>query len=205
MSGLDERLHTAEAPAAPRPRGRPPGSGSSRAAHVDERQTGEREFADRETTEDRGISEDERFELFRDSQFQSILPDLPKKPGYHVCWLTTSNPRDTIQRRLQMGYRLITIAEVPGWEEGVGLKSATHAGIIGVNEMVAAEIPERLYLRFMTEVHHTRPLSEEEKIRAMTHSLQEQAERIGARLQAAPGQEDVVQGAQLAANAFAED
>lgn len=187
----------------PRPRGRPPGT-SNRAQARDERIAAEREHGDRETTEDREIDEDERFELFRDAQFQSVLPDLPKKPGYHVCWLTTSNPRDTIQRRIQMGYRLIRVEEVPGWD-GVGLKTGDYAGVIGINEMVAAEIPERLYLRFMTEVHHTRPLSEEEKIRAMTQGMQERAAAMGARLQEAPGQEEVVQRAQLAPDAFAED
>lgn len=201
MSGSDERLGAVQE--APR-RGRPPGTGTPRRQVADERLEAEREFGDREMTEDREVDEDERFELFRDAQMQSILPDLPKKPGFHVCWLTQSNPRDTIQRRIQLGYRLIRVTEYPGWE-GVGLKTGDYAGFIGVNEMVAAEIPERLYQRYMEEVHHTRPLSEEEKIRAMTENLRESAERMGARLQEAPGQENVVQRAQLGPDAFAED
>lgn len=197
MSGIDGRLG-AEDTEAPRPRGRPPASSRRQ---PDERIAAEREYEDRDHTEDREMSEDERFEMFMASQYQSVLPDLPRKPGYHTCWLTTSNPRDTIQARIRMGYRLIRVEDCPGWE-GVGLKTGDYSGIIGVNEMVAAEIPERLYQRMMAQVHHVMPLSEEEKIRDMTDRLAENAERVGGKLQEGDGQANVVQRARLAPDSF---
>lgn len=201
MSQQEERLGEEEAAVA-RPRGRPPGS-TSRRAMQDERVAAEREYGEREVTEDRELDEDERFESFLASQEQSVLPDLPKKPGYHVCWLTTSNARDTIQARIRMGYRLIRVEDCPGWE-GVGLKTGDYSGFIGVNEMVAAEIPERLYQRMMAEVHHRLPLSEEEKLRALTDRLKEDAASLGARIQEGDGMAEVVQRASLTSDSFAE-
>ena len=52
-----------------------------------------RAMTDRAVTQNREVTEDERVEMFRQSFFQSSLPDLPKLPGWHCCWLTTTNPR----------------------------------------------------------------------------------------------------------------
>lgn len=71
---------------------------------------------DRQVTEDRGISDDDRLEMFRAQLFNDALPDLPEIPGYHVCWLTTTNPRDPIHRRIQLGYEPVKAEEVPGME-----------------------------------------------------------------------------------------
>jgi hypothetical protein len=144
----------------------------------DERIEDERGFEDRGVTEDREMSEDERLEMFRDSLQQSVLPDLPYMYGYHVCWLTTSNPRDSIQWRIRIGYELIRIEDLPGWE-GVSLKTGDYSGVVGINEMVAARIPISLYNKYMREVHHNMPLSEEEKIRAKTTALKQQLEEVG--------------------------
>lgn len=75
-----------------------------------------RAMADRAVTEDREISDNERVEMFRQQFFQSALPDLPKLNGWHTCWLTTTNPRDSIQTRLRLGYQPIKPEDVPGWE-----------------------------------------------------------------------------------------
>ena len=68
----------------------------------------------REVTENRAVSEDDRLEMFRNQLFNDALPDLPEIPGYHQCWLTTTNPRDPIHRRMQLGYEPIKPEEVPG-------------------------------------------------------------------------------------------
>lgn len=200
MSGSDDRLG-AEDHGAPKPRGRPPGASTRR--QPDERIAAERDYEERDNTEDREMSEDERFEMFMASQDQSVLPDLPRKPGYHVCWLTTSNPRDTIQSRLRQGYRLIRAEDCPGFE-GVGLSTGDYAGVIAVNEMLAAEIPERLFQRMMAYNHHQKPLSEEEKIRAATDGIKQNAESMGAKLQEGEGMADIVQRAPLSAESFVE-
>ena len=45
-----------------------------------------RAVEDRTKTENRALSDDERVEMFRQQFFQSSLPDLPKIPGWHMCW-----------------------------------------------------------------------------------------------------------------------
>jgi hypothetical protein len=125
--------------------------------------------ADRRTLGDR-----ERLDEFRKSLYQSILPDLPKIKGYHVIWLTTTNPSDSIPARMRLGYEPIKPSEVPGFE-ALSLKTGEYAGLIGVNEMVAFKLPLRLYQMYMTEAHHTQPMLEEQKLTDAVDAVQEQA------------------------------
>ena len=97
----------------------------------------------REVTENRDVSEDDRLEMFRNQLFNDALPDLPEIPGYHLCWLTTTNPRDPIHRRMQLGYEPVKPEEVPGMEYA-SMKTGEWVGFIGVNEMLAFKLPERL-------------------------------------------------------------
>lgn len=140
-----------------------------------------RAMEDRAVTESRVLSDDERVEMFRSSFIQAALPDLPPIPGYHVCWLTTTNPRDSIHARLRLGYTLIKASDIPGYDL-MSLKTGEYAGCIGVNEMIAAKLPETLYQRFMQAVHYDAPLGEDGKITAATEALKEQAARHGAKL-----------------------
>jgi hypothetical protein len=121
-----------------------------------------REMEDRQVTENREVTEDDRLEMFRAQLFNDALPDLPDMPGYHVCWLTTTNPRDPIHRRIQLGYEPIK-RDVPGMEFA-SVKTGEWSGLIGVNEMLAFKLPETLYQRFMQEAHHDAPLREENKL-----------------------------------------
>ena len=75
-----------------------------------------REMEDRQVLENREVTDDDRLEMFRAQLFNDALPDLPNIPGYHMCWLTTTNPRDPIHRRIQLGYEPIKASEVPGME-----------------------------------------------------------------------------------------
>jgi len=131
----------------------------------------DRRMDDREITENRVLTDDERLDEFRQTMFQSALPDLPKIPGYHVCWLTTENPRDSIQGRIRLGYEPIKESDIPSWSH-TSLKTGEWAGCIGVNEMVAFKLPLRLYESYMKEAHHTQPLFEESKL----NDAREQAE-----------------------------
>ncbi len=114
-----------------------------------------REITDRPVIENRAISETERVEMFRQQFFQSALPDLPKLPGWHTCWLTTTNPRDSIQARLRLGYEPIKPEEVPGWEYA-SIKQGEWQGFIGVNEMLAFKLPLSLYQAYMNGTASTR-------------------------------------------------
>lgn len=139
--------------------------------HQYTRDDSDRILGDRENQE-RDITDEERLEMFRLAMFQNQLPALPHMPGWHPCWLTTANPRDSIQGRLRLGYQLIRPEEVPGWEHNV-LTSGQYTGCIGINEMVAAKLPMRLYEMYMTEAHHNQPLAEEGRLRSTLDAVRE--------------------------------
>lgn len=124
----------------------------------------DRAFKTRSVKKNRKLSDSKRLDMFRKQFFQSSLPDLPKIPGFHVCWLTTTNPRDTIHGRMRLGYTPIKASEVPGYEQ-LKITSGEHAGHIGVNEMIAFKLPLRLFEAYMKENHHTQPANEELTLR----------------------------------------
>ncbi len=136
-----------------------------------------RESEDRKISEDRVMSDNERLDEFRQTFFQSALPDLPPIPGYHVCWLTTENPRDSIPGRIRLGYEPIKVDDMPGWEFA-SMKTGEYAGCIGVNEMVAFKLPLNLYEAYMKEAHHTQPAMEEEALSEATRNAEAAATQI---------------------------
>lgn len=149
-----------------------------------------REIDDRRVTENRVVSDDERLEMFRMQMHNDALPDLPNIPGFHVCWLTTTNPRDPIHRRMQLGYEPVKPDEVPGLEFATQ-KTGEWVGFIAVNEMLAFKLPESLYQAFMKEAHYDAPLREENKLAETAEIMREQAERSGSRLIEGDGMEDM--------------
>lgn len=137
-----------------------------------------REMTDRPVTENREISDQDRLDMFRMSLHQSALPDLPEIPGYHVCWLTTQNPRDSIHYRRSLGYVPVEQHDVPGWDHQ-SIKTGEYSGLIGVNEMVAFKLPMRLYEAYMKESHHERPRQEEMKLADTADFIRQQAQQKG--------------------------
>jgi len=131
----------------------------------------DRHSQDRDVTQNRELSDDERVAEFRQQFFQSALPDLPKIPGYHVCWLTTENPRDPIHSRIRLGYEPIKDSDIPGWEHSA-IKTGEWEGCIGVNEMLAFKLPLVLYEEYMHINHHEAPLSEEEKLSSSIRAME---------------------------------
>jgi hypothetical protein len=156
----------------------------------DTRKAEPRRTEDRPVTENREVSEADRLAMFRNQLFNNALPDLPPIPGYHLCWLTTTNSRDPIHKRMQLGYEPLRADEVPGMEFSA-LKTGEYAGMIGVNEMVAFKLPQSLYLAFMDEVHHRGPLEEEEKLNALVDRMRSEAEAAGAALIEGDGMADL--------------
>jgi hypothetical protein len=144
----------------------------------------------REVTENREVSENDRLEMFRNQLFNDALPDLPNISGYHVCWLTTTNPRDPIHRRMQLGYEPVKPEEVPGMEYA-SVKTGEWAGFIGVNEMLAFKLPESLYQAFMREAHYDAPMREEAKLAEVAEIMRQQAERAGAAIIEEDGMQDL--------------
>jgi len=140
----------------------------------------DRRSDNRTTTQDRKLIENTRLTEYRKQFYQSVLPDLPKIPGWHHCWLTTNNPADSIQRRLTLGYELLKASEMPGWKYTT-LKTGDYAGCVGVNEMVAAKLPLELFEAYMLESHHIQPQNEEEKLRAMVDQMKELMAQVATR------------------------
>lgn len=136
---------------------------------------------DRAATESRELSDDARVEMFRQQFIQAALPDLPKIPGYHTCWLTTTNPRDSIHARMRLGYEPIKPEDVPGWEYA-SIKTGEWQGFVGVNEMLAFKLPTSLYKKYMQAVHYDAPNEEEERLTGANEAMREQAERAGSRM-----------------------
>lgn len=163
MSDIDERLKRGQ------DAGREPRSST------DNRQvSATREASERTVTEDRNFSEADRLEMFRNNLFNDALPDLPPIPGYHVCWLTTTNSRDPIHRRIMLGYEPLKAADIPGFEYS-SVKTGEWAGCVGVNEMIAFKLPLGLYESFMQEAHHNKPAQEEQRLQDVADMLREQA------------------------------
>jgi hypothetical protein len=156
----------------------------------DTRKAEPRRSEDRPVTENREVTEADRLQMFRQQLFNDALPDLPKIPGYHLCWLTTTNSRDPIHKRMQLGYEPLRADEVPGMEYA-SLKTGEWAGMVGVNEMVAFKLPMSLYEAFMNEVHHEAPRLEEEKLNALVDQLRQQAEAAGGTLIEGEGMTDL--------------
>jgi hypothetical protein len=151
-----------------------------------------RAMQDRASTENRELSDDERVEMFRQQFYQSSLPDLPKLPGWHMCWLTTTNPRDSIQTRIRLGYEPVKPEDVPGWEYAT-LKTGDWQGFIGVNEMLAFKLPLSLYEKYMREAHHDAPLREEEKLSDTAEFMEQQARASKSRLDMGDGTSELGQ------------
>ena len=154
----------------------------------------DRAMADRAVTENRVLSDDERIEMFRMQHFQHVLPDLPKIPGYHTCWLSTSNQTDTIAHRMRLGYEPIKREDVPGWNyDAVSLKTGEYAGLIGINEMVAFKVPDRLYQEYMRFAHHDAPNQQAEKLVSDIEAIKAQAKASKSYIEQGDGQEDLAE------------
>lgn len=140
-----------------------------------------REEGDRTLTEDRQTMDADRLEQFRQNFTAERLPRIPPIPGFHVCWLTTTNNSDPVFRRIDMGYQLLKLTDIPGLLI-TAVKEGDFAGCVMVGEMIAAKIPEELYQMYMQEVHYTQPMQEEEKLRLTLDSIAAEARGMKADL-----------------------
>jgi hypothetical protein len=130
----------------------------------------------REVTEDREQTDAAKLELFRASFAQAALPDIPPIPGFHVVWLASNNPRDSLAMRHRMGYTPVVSEDVKGFEF-VADKGGALDGLIRVNEMVAYKLPLSLYNLYMRENHHNRPAQEQTKLTDTVTSLKQKAQQ----------------------------
>jgi hypothetical protein len=125
----------------------------------------------REAPEEMFASSVERTKAWKDEWTQRALPETPQIPGFHLCWLSTTNSYDSIDKRMRLGYSPVKDTEVKGMDQNK-LKSGEHAGFISCNEMLLYKIPLDLFQEVMQHFHHEAPLEEADKIR-------QQAEQLG--------------------------
>jgi hypothetical protein len=135
------------------------------------RETRASEDASRAAPEEKFISAQERRKMWSDEWTQSALPKLPEVPGWHLCWLSTTNSYDSIDKRIRLGYVPVKTEEMPGFEN-FRVKAGEHAGFIACNEMLLFKIPMDMYQDIMLQMHHEKPMEEAEKIRVQLENLQ---------------------------------
>jgi hypothetical protein len=129
-----------------------------------------------EETKERMAAEDpdlkskrERAEAFRDKWQNSALPDLPGGviPGFHLCWLSTTNNYDSIDKRMALGYEPVKAAELGKGFEALGkMSSGKFEGCVSCNEMVLFKLPEDIYQEVMRMLHLEDPLEHQRNITA---------------------------------------
>lgn len=128
------------------------------------------EVKDRAMTADpEDIARRERLEAFRDKWQNSALPDIPAGviPGMHLCWLSTTNTYDSIDKRMSLGYEPVKAAELGKGFEGLGkMNSGKFEGCISCNEMILFKIPEDVYQEVMRMLHLEDPLEHQRNITA---------------------------------------
>jgi hypothetical protein len=118
----------------------------------------------RAAPEDNFVSSNERRKMWKDEWTQSALPAVPELKGWHLCWLSTTNSYDSIDKRIRLGYVPVKSEEFPGFEN-YRVKAGEHVGFIACNEMLLYKIPMDVYQDVMAHFHHEAPLEEANKIR----------------------------------------
>jgi hypothetical protein len=128
------------------------------------------EVIERSTTADEdSIARRERLDAFRDKWANSALPDLPANiiPGMHLCWLSTTNTYDSIDKRMALGYEPVKASELGKGFEGLGkMSSGKFEGCVSCNEMVLFKLPEDIYQEVMRMLHLEDPLEHQRNITA---------------------------------------
>jgi hypothetical protein len=124
----------------------------------------------REAPEDTFVSSEERRKMWKDEWTQSALPNVPELKGWHVCWLSTTNSYDSIDKRIRLGYTPVKAEEIPGFEN-YRVKAGEHDGCIACNEMILFKIPEERYQDIMAHFHHDMPLEEATKIKVQAEQV----------------------------------
>lgn len=127
---------------------------------------GDRAEEDSSRTQNDGtaLSMEERRRMLRSEWMQEVLPTPPVVPGWHFCWLSTTNSSDPIHKRMQKGYEPVKVSEIPGFAQ-YGVTQGEFDGCIACNEMLLFKIQEELYQDLMLYFHYELPNGEEEMLR----------------------------------------
>ena len=135
------------------------------------RETRASEDASRAPVEEKFMSAQERRKMWSDEWTQTALPKVPPLPGWHLCWLSTTNSYDSVDKRMRLGYVPVTADEFPGFEN-YRVKAGEQIGHIACNEMILYKLPMDVYQDLMLHMHHELPNDEADKIRVQVENLQ---------------------------------
>ena len=139
---------------------------------------GARDDADVDRVQQDGsaLSAAERRRLLRQEWVQEVLPTPPKIPGFHCCWLSTTNSTDPVFKRIQRGYVPVKASEVPGFGTQFTVSGGEFDGCIACNEMLLFKVDEQLYKDLMTIYHHDMPMEQDAVIIALPPSFHKDTE-----------------------------
>ena len=136
----------------------------------------------------------ERRRKLRELWDERILPSLPDSSEFHRCWVSTTHPVDTPQRRRRFGYRFVPMDDVraQGWAaDNAAVKDGQFAGCVMWRELVAMEIPMQTFIDYMTIYHFDMP---QEAQRGIVDNLDDLDERLrgkGGRVDLEPAMEEL--------------
>ena len=121
--------------------------------------------ADRTQKDGTALTAEERRQMLRQDWVQELLPAPPVIPGFHTCWLSTTNSMDPIYKRIQRGYQPVSVNDVLGFSGASELvKDGEYKGCISCNEMLLFKVEDQLYQDLMTIYHYDLPTEQERGI-----------------------------------------
>jgi hypothetical protein len=150
---------------------------------------GPRDGADSDRVQQDGsaLSAAERRRLLRNEWTQEVLPTPPAMPGFHLCWISTTNSTDPVHKRIQLGYQPVKVSEVPGFDQYKIADGGQFDGCIACNEMLLFKLPQEIYQDIMTIYHHDIPLEQEQSIKDRVSNVMHDRDSEGKQLTSVEG------------------
>lgn len=166
------------------------------APHDDRRAGSTREFTNRDWAQANAPTDPERRRAFRERWAQTHLPNLPKKEGWHRCWVSTNHPTDTPARRIALGYEVIKLEDIrgAGWApEASSIKDGSSVdGAVRWREMIGMQCTEDDFQNFMREFHHDQPLDMVKDIYGNLEQASAEVRERGGRIEIGEGLTEMV-------------
>lgn len=155
---------------------------------------GEHEMTTAEREQAAEMTDPVRRRAIRQRWAESVLPELPIENGWHRCWVSTTHPLDTPQRRRRYGYRFLKYEDINkyGWSADVdAVKDGAFSGAVMWRELVAMECSMQDYEDYMREFHFDQPYEQAQGIYQNLDETADRARERGGRVTFDEGMEDM--------------
>jgi len=166
------------------------------AAHGEGEDYGTREFGNSDWNRSRENTDPERRRMIRNILQETMLPGLPRRKGFHRCWVSTNHPSDTPHRRMRLGYTVLMMDQIKeaGWAADIhSVKDGGFKGAVMWREMLGMECPEDLFVDIMRELHHDMPREMQKAIVEGMGDIGDRAKDSGGRVDLDEGFKEMVQ------------